>query len=936
MSKEHLHSTGDEALSRLSAHPGAGGDLVRAFRDSRDTEDGTWLETWFTSRSEKHYAGPLSDSDSILTIDHVPSQVEATPVDLHIRLKSVQASYFRGFREGLSQVDMDEDLIVIEGRNSSGKTSLAEALEWLFSGSLSRRENNKAGSAHELGNCISNRFRPSNEETWVSATFVDKSNIDDAQYFTLRRTLQEDYGTSKNDTCNSVLFLNDRALSRGEERKVLDRFFAGVPPLLMQHTLRDFVQGDPVLRQQYFERLLRLNELTELIQHAVMTDGPASAFPNPKGGAHLRLWTQLGSVIQNESSKRAHSLRTKEGKGETFEDFLGTLTSISRTEFPPILNELNSREEIIAALQMEQIRVRQDSFPILAQLRPRRQLSNHPQEFQPAKTVDALGQEMRKIWKNYETVLLAVDKIEDNNLVIAEVYKRLLDSGMIQPDRDTQTCPLCTYQYAETLSASRISTIENWNPIYESAQTIGQKLDNAVNSLLDVLRQSLEDFDNFLPSPPEDSAWDKSLRTASDRLRAEAGKLRKILEAHFDLSPLVMRGKSLVATEGQRPTSSEHCELFIADCATIIEGLAGIRSVAKEYFDSLEAVEAAIGDETSKDPRYRLRQCLIDCLENASSIWDDLRWEQAKKLAQKDLKIARESLMEFRRRFLEERRLSFSKGIESVWSSLRDDRYSSFSQLHIPPPRGRGFPVRVELKALLDDGTETKKVDALGVFSESQINALGIAAFVTRAKLLGHQLLIIDDPVQSMDDEHFKTFASDLIPQILGAGFQVVLLTHNETFARDISHYHLDRTNYITMSIRHSRKKGAIIEGGSRRVSERLAKAECELDEGRLEEAWRFIRLAIERLYTVTYVKYGPKKFKPSSWQDQTADYMWKSGVDEIIKARLPDSEMRLKEILAMTASGAHDKEPRGETDVRRSLEYLQKALTALELEAGG
>ena len=35
---------------------------------------------------------------------------------------------------------MDGDLVVIDGRNSSGKTSLAESLEWLFTGSLSRRE----------------------------------------------------------------------------------------------------------------------------------------------------------------------------------------------------------------------------------------------------------------------------------------------------------------------------------------------------------------------------------------------------------------------------------------------------------------------------------------------------------------------------------------------------------------------------------------------------------------------------------------------------------------------------------------------------------------------------------------------------------------------------------------------------------------------------
>lgn len=932
MSNEQFHSVGDVALSQLTMLQGAGGDLVRVFLDRHATDEVNWLETWFQSRSEKHYAGTFSDSDSDLTFVHTPSQVEAAPPALPIKLKTVQAHYFRGFCENFSQVDMGGNLIVMEGRNSSGKTSLAEALEWLFSGSLSRRESNKAGSVRELENCITNGFRPSNEETWVSATFVENSYSGDTNCFTLRRVLKEDYGTTTRKTCNSVLFLNGKELSRSEEGEVLDKYFAGVPPLLMQHTLRDFVQGNPALRQQYFERLLQLNELTELIQHAVMTDGPASAFPNPKGGEHLHLWTQLGSILQNYSSKWTYSQQGGEGQSKSFARFLDALTSISRKEFPSVLNGLNRQDEIVAALQMEQARVRQESFPILAQLRPRMLFSDHPQESQSADLVDSLGQEVRDVWKRYETVWLAVQKIDDNNLVIAKVYKLLLDSGIIQPDRDAQTCPLCSYEHAETLSARRIYTIEKWNPIYESAQAIEQKLDIAMKSLIDVLSQTLEDFDNFLPSPPTESAWDKSLLTASDRLREEVDKLRKILEVHIDLSPLVLRGRTLIATDGRRPTSVEQCESFIGDCIKVVKGLANVPTVAKDYLDSLMAIEAVIGDENSMDSQYRLRQCLIDCLENASFIWDDLRWEEAKRLAQKDLKVIRKSLISYRQKFLEARRLSFSNGIGAIWTCLRDERYSSFSQLHIPAPRGKGYPVRVELKALLDDSTETKEVDVLGVFSESQINALGIAAFVTRARLLGHRLLIFDDPVQSMDEEHFKTFARDLIPRILDDGFQIVLLTHNDTFARDLSHFHYDRPDYVTMSIRHSRRSGSVVEEGNRRVFERLKVAEDKIEDGYIDEAWRFIRLAIERLYLITYLKYGPSKFKAESWQHQTAESMWKGGAKPVICSRLPNAENRLKDILDMTVGGTHDTAARGETDLRDSIEFLREALTILEV----
>ena len=109
----------------------------------------------------------------------------------------------------------------------------------------------------------------------------------------------------------------------------------------------------------------------------------------------------------------------------------------------------------------------------------------------------------------------------------------------------------------------------------------------------------------------------------------------------------------------------------------------------------------------------------------------------------------------------------------------------------------------LEVKATLNDGVETKEIDALKVFSESQVNALGVAAFVTRSRLLGHDLLIFDDPVQSMDEDHFKTFARDVLPPILDEGRQVILLTHNETFARDISYWHHERSDYVTLAARN-------------------------------------------------------------------------------------------------------------------------------------
>ena len=77
-----------------------------------------------------------------------------------------------------------------------------------------------------------------------------------------------------------------------------------------------------------------------------------------------------------------------------------------------------------------------------------------------------------------------------------------------------------------------------------------------------------------------------------------------------------------------------------------------------------------------------------------------------------------------------------------------------------------------------------------------------------------------------MDEEHFKTFARDVLPPILDEGRQVIILTHNETFARDISYWHYERSNYVTLRMRLSRKDGCLVDEGNRRFNERLRGAD--------------------------------------------------------------------------------------------------------------
>jgi hypothetical protein len=928
------HSTGDEVLSLLSSIPGTLGSFVRAY-PGRQSGDESWLDSWFLTHINGYFNLTITPDDKILVHKTLPNVVQGNQPAEPIRLKSVVPHYFRGFRDVQEPINLDGNLVVIEGRNSSGKTSLAEALEWLFTGRLSRRENKELGSPRELENCISNEFRPENENTWVKATFVlTKEDINET--FTLCRLLKSDYGASSESKCFSVLTKNDIELSANEEQEELDRLFASEPPLLMQHTLRDFVQSNPRDRRTYFERLLKLDEITDLISKAVIGSPHLKEFLSPSGSKALKNLTILEEIVEKSPSKKACSQLCQNKDGDIIDRIKAAFSLIASQEFSSLITESTEFENIRIFLQQEQEKAKQRSFPLLEKLRPKRIILEG--QVQVDHTIEAadIGEKIKEAWKVYEPAKKAAQSIGKERIVVSQVLGVLIEKELLQRDVLSQRCPLCDYKLVETLTAERISEIRGWAPIQENELSARKSLQDTFNMLIKLIQVILREYDEFLPKIPTAAEWEIALKEASGELKQAVQLLRKIREVeNIPLEATVLSTKELINKLQSIPDDSNRCEEEVTNQSIeTIKKLEDIQSTARKYLDAFLKVEAATSAVARVDPKYRLRENWMICSDGCTALAEDLRWEYAKRAAQTDLETIRDALMEYRKHFLEIKRTSFNDGIGAVWGALRADEYSSFSELHIPEPRGKGFPIEIEVKAVLNDGEQKKEVDALRVFSESQVNALGIAAFVTRSKLLGHKMLIFDDPVQSMDEEHFKTFAKDVITHVLEEGFQVVLLTHNDTFARDVSYYHQDRPEpeYVTMKTVLNKRKGCIVEEGNRRVFERLKRAEKEIENGDTEKAWALIRRSIERLYIIAYQKYGPSTFNPHSWEDQTAESMWLSGIGTLIEGKIPGSGKELKDIINKTVAGSHDKSPRGETDIRNSIKYLKNLVGQLQL----
>ena len=170
-----------------------------------------------------------------------------------------------------------------------------------------------------------------------------------------------------------------KELNADEEKQALAKYFAGVPPLLMQHTLRDFVLGESRWRRKYFESLLRLDSITEIIQHAVVSDVRIDEYLSPNESRYLSLWEKLGQRLTNSSSRRSFARQTDRANNASPTTISATLSSISKSEFPSLIGDLDNKGEIITALLNEQQDALRNSLPVLELLQPQKRTSDDSQ-----------------------------------------------------------------------------------------------------------------------------------------------------------------------------------------------------------------------------------------------------------------------------------------------------------------------------------------------------------------------------------------------------------------------------------------------------------------------------------------------------------------------------------------------------------------------------
>lgn len=908
------------------------GTLVEAFPGrARLHESDDWLEDWFWALTKRFADGEGPDAKQIVASAAEAGELSLLakrPVEASTRLISIEPRFFRGFRQMERPVVFDADLVVVEGRNSSGKTSLSEAIEWVFTGQLSRRVSGEHGHPTELANCIANEFRPDEEQTSVELALLV-----DGEVLRLKRVLTKDYSTTASESPESILFADGIALSVEAEEELRQRLLAGVHPILMQHNLRRFVHDDPKARRQYFERLLQIDELTALVEKAVVGPKRLTQIENPDGGTGLAaLRAFIAELEKDPSAPAAVVLSELRGlvrldPAEVPDRLSQLLGASARAAFPDATGGAEGLPGLRDRLAGAQRKEREGRLPLLSGLE-----SARGNAAPSLGTVELETTDLKSALTTLARARIAASKISAAQQTIAQVMEALITAGLVdRAAEDTQTCPVCLADQ-QSLSPNRVHEVAAWAPLTTAVSTAEQAcrearvLAQTATTRLEVSAKAV------LPPTLDDKDVQAQLEGAPQRVRALTDAAVRSAATVGDVVKQVLADVESLSTAVSSDEGTP--ELIDAALATIGGSIARLDSALAMHREDVSHLEEAVGAASRDDAEYRLRERWLELAGLTSGVAEDVAWEKAKGSAKKALDALRAGLIELRTEIIEDARRAFSDQMTGVWKLLRSDSGAQFSRLRIPPPSGRGFKLELELKAVISDGKASPEVDALRVFSESQVNVVGLAAYITRAELLGHRLLIFDDPVQSMDEEHFRSFAASLLPYLLDRGFQVIILTHSETFARRIHDHHYLRESYATLETKPSRRRGCHVDEGNRRVSERLKNAERSAQDGDLQKAWRLVRLAVERMYVLAFDR-GNEDFNPESWRGLTAEDMWNKGVEGTITEKAPDMAARLQEILKLTVAGAHDKAATSETDLVDAVHDLRSLLGPLRLGAG-
>jgi DNA repair exonuclease SbcCD ATPase subunit len=348
-----------------------------------------------------------------------------------IRINWIRVQGFRAFGKKLQRIDLSSCIAVLWGANSQGKTSLAEAFEFLLTGSIVRREL-LASSQDEFADALRNAHIPADLPVFIEAEIVDLLGV----LHHIKRTLLSDY--TKKATCTSTLEIDGGKADQTSLAK-LGIVLSQPPmaaPVLMQHTLAYLFSAKPLERSTYFKALLEVADLDALRakiaeREPLLTRAESPVLAKLRTCANQPVLQPILAPLLETAAKRSD------------------VAKALNTAATALLTAAGATSPATQAENLERIET------VLAETRAR----TFPLACFDQKLLKPWEAPKQQSWDDLDEFIIQAKKIDAETKRLSALFAEVLKIPGVSEIEDPLTCPVC--ETPDALTSVRIAKIRD-------------------------------------------------------------------------------------------------------------------------------------------------------------------------------------------------------------------------------------------------------------------------------------------------------------------------------------------------------------------------------------------------------------------------------------------------------------------------------------------
>ncbi|MFA5143259.1 MAG: AAA family ATPase [Candidatus Omnitrophota bacterium] len=757
---------------------------------------------------------------------------------------------FRGFNEQQS-IPLDSNVILVYGLNGSGKSSFTEALEWLFFGEISRQRLSRCRSEYQYEEYLKNLFYND-----TGNPFVEIEGIINGKNIKIKKEINPD---------GEKLFIDDKESPDLNAINLnLESYFR---PMLAQTEIKALVDSEQKDRWEQLSSILGQDELTNLRENLISLRNNKKKDENYKKQelkwqSILSDITELQSLSQlNRAIQDLDSINLLSG--------IKNITGSSTNNLQDILKEVRIRQKSLLNTEIGK-RVTEISYLDAIEL---------------SKYLKELSDSFTKL---EEHLIISTKEGHDHD------YLDFLKNGLA-----FVKLPECPYCLEKTLNQKRLDDINEKLELGKESREAKNQFDQLKNSIKLWIQSFPESIKSYLPSQQE---------------------LKIISQKFLDIE------------EAELAVKVQNIEKEIA--TTIASLNKELKSAIDEFHGYLEIRYFHKGtvDENIPKKLSDIIQKIISQQNDIITKWEDLKIEIAKSLSitgvvnQEEIKkwLALEKIASFFINAVEFIKCaSLLKQIDVIQAKLEQYEKSEITRLlqeHATEIKAyyeklnpgdkiqfSGIEVKggVRRQAKLSAEAFGKVVNPVTFFSEAHTNSLALSIYFPQRVDRNNtwDVVILDDPVQSMDENHSQALIDILVG--ISTKKQVIVLTHSKSFFRRLC----ARFGHLKPKIflfHNNDEKGPSIclDKGETLSYLSLIEENCKKGDLRsLETASQHLRKSIESVCLEFLLDKGTSFSKAQKLQNAGLQ----SSFAECEKLGLPASETgKLKSVLDTSHSDSH------------------------------